>query len=336
MVWSKIKDGIAWRVRPLTNYLKRYKQVFIVQNYHRIFSGELNTEFDEGVFGGISQDYLYRQLKWLSKDYDIISEDDLVFCISNNSFPRKSLLLTFDDGYIDNYTLAYPLLLSLKMSAIFFISTKQFMERTLGWWDIISYSIKNTSKVKLSIDGNDFDLKGLPGRTAAIKKLLDKFYKMPASETFDLLEKLSLELSVDLPSHDIQSRELMDKNNLKDMIENGMFIGSHSNSHLVLSTLDYEEQDREVYVPKKVLESELGINVRSFAYPVGTSYSFDDKTKEMVRNHGYSFGFSFYSGVNDSKDIDPYDIKRTFRGLPYEGFLESFQNPYVFIKPKIT
>ena len=51
-----------------------------------------------------------------------------------------------DDGYIDNYTLAYPLLKVLNLPAIFFISTSLIEERHLGWWDIIDYMLKKSRK----------------------------------------------------------------------------------------------------------------------------------------------------------------------------------------------
>ncbi len=70
---QRIRDGLAWRMRPVTRYVSRYRPVFIVQNYHRLFRDTLATDFDEGVFGGISQEYFRRQLAHLARDYDVLT-----------------------------------------------------------------------------------------------------------------------------------------------------------------------------------------------------------------------------------------------------------------------
>lgn len=333
---ERIRDGLAWRMRPVARYLSRYRPVFVVQNYHRLFRDTLATDFDEGVFGGISQEYFRRQLAHLARDYDVLSEGEVIDCLGGKGrFPRKSLLLTFDDGYKDNYTLAYPVLRALRLPALFFIPTLSWSTRRLGWWDMIAWCVKKTTRRTVPIDGEDQPLRSATEKAAAVARLLRKFYRLPDAETRGLLDTLSRDLDVALPDAAVQSRELMTTAEIKEMLDHGMAVGAHTHSHKVLATLDRQAQDREIGTSKKLLEEGLGVTVRSFAYPVGTSYSFDDGTKALVRDHGFSLAFSFYSGVNDpAGGIDPYDIRRTFRGHPYAGFLESFREPYTHIRPK--
>uniref|UniRef100_I2Q326 Putative xylanase/chitin deacetylase n=1 Tax=Desulfovibrio sp. U5L TaxID=596152 RepID=I2Q326_9BACT len=333
---ERIRDGLAWRMRPVTRYVSRYRPVFIVQNYHRLFRDTLTTDFDEGVFGGISEEYFRRQLAHLARDYDVLTEREVIDCLGGKGrFPRKALLLTFDDGYKDNFTLAYPVLRDLHLPALFFIPTLPWSSRRLGWWDLIAWCVKKTDRPAVTIDGEARPLGTTAEKAAVIASLLRKFYRLPDAETRDLLETLSRDLDVALPDVAVQSRELMTTAEIREMIEHGMAVGAHTHSHKVLSTLDRETQDREIGTSKKLLEEGLGVTVRSFAYPVGTAHSFDDGTKKLVRDHGFSLAFSFYSGVNDpAGGIDPYDIRRTFRGHPYAGFLESFREPYTFIRPR--
>jgi peptidoglycan/xylan/chitin deacetylase (PgdA/CDA1 family) len=332
---DRIKDGVAWRIKPVIRHLNKYRRVFVVQNYHRIFQNNLHAYFDENLFCGMSQDYFYEQLRWFTKNYDILSEQDLLDCMKYNSFPRKSVMITFDDGYKDNHTLAYPVLRDLNVSAIFFIPTQQLLERRLGWWDVLSYYLKNTLHDHVSIDGAKHYIGDDVSRNRVKKLVLEIFYQRPLAETSGLLNEMSMELQVAPPGCDIQSNELMNLEDLIDLINNGMYIGAHTHSHNVLTTLDDASQAREIFLSKKHLESILDIEVRSFAYPVGSIYSFNERTKQMVQDQGFLLAFSFYSGVNIPSQIDPFDIKRTFRGLPYEGFLESYREPYNFIRPRV-
>ena len=113
--------------------------------YHRIRERTLRGNvFDDSVFGP-SQDEFAQQLTWLKKNNDILSEGELISLVRGEiSPPKRSVVLTFDDGYIDNYSLAFPVLKAFNVPAIFFIPTRSIEERSLGWWDLISYFIKSS------------------------------------------------------------------------------------------------------------------------------------------------------------------------------------------------
>jgi peptidoglycan/xylan/chitin deacetylase (PgdA/CDA1 family) len=64
-----------------------------------------------------------RQISYLSKNYNVIPLSDLYENIRTGNIKKKTLAITFDDGYLDNYTRAYPILKKYKVSASIFIST---------------------------------------------------------------------------------------------------------------------------------------------------------------------------------------------------------------------
>ena len=104
---------------------KLSRPMLIVFNYHRLYRGQIKTEYDEGVFGH-SEDTFIQQLRWLQKHFDLIGEASLIDSIKNGrAFKRRTAMLTFDDGYLDNYELAYPILSDLNIHAIFFVSCNQ-------------------------------------------------------------------------------------------------------------------------------------------------------------------------------------------------------------------
>ena len=108
--------------------------------YHRI-KGErfFESSFDDGVYVHNVMQFTEHML-WLKRKTTNLTEHELIDLVAGRVRPRGPYsVITFDDGYVDNYILAYPILKRLDIPAIFFIPTQCIEERRLGWWDIISY-----------------------------------------------------------------------------------------------------------------------------------------------------------------------------------------------------
>jgi peptidoglycan/xylan/chitin deacetylase (PgdA/CDA1 family) len=99
----------AWRrsTRPGT-------QISILL-YHRV-----NDELRDSVTVGIQQ--FDEQMKWVSRHYDVCTIDDVINGVVRSS-KRPVVSVTFDDGYLDNYTNAAPILRSHRVPCAFFVST---------------------------------------------------------------------------------------------------------------------------------------------------------------------------------------------------------------------
>ncbi len=85
----------------------------LVVNYHRLHrsSDRLRSRFDDGVFGPDVETFR-RQVEWLKSATTVLDEEGVLSLLSGKDLPRGSLLsaITFDDGYIDCYTLARSVL----------------------------------------------------------------------------------------------------------------------------------------------------------------------------------------------------------------------------------
>lgn len=90
------------------------------------------------------------QLDWLAKNgYETISLDDLLQSMAQRaSLPRRPIILTFDDGYDDNYTIAYPMLKKHGFSATFFIITDVVGHREYMSWEQIVDMSKNGMSIQ--------------------------------------------------------------------------------------------------------------------------------------------------------------------------------------------
>lgn len=308
------------------------KPELIVLNYHRIYDGRIQTDFDEGVFGHSSQIF-EEQVAWLSKNYNVLGESELIAFLNgqHRDISKPAAVITFDDGYIDNFTLAFPTLKKYGVPAIFFVPFTNIEQRELGWWDLAAWCIKRTEVAKINVDGQDVLLDSETSKRQAIKLVQNIFKAKDFEDTKDLIFELSSETQVALPSQDVQGQELMTWAQLSEMVENGMYIGSHTMTHRLLSRISNEDQDWEISTSKSCIEEKLKSQVRSIAYPVGQRESFNAHSMIASQAAGYDLAFSFYSGFYKNSLPERFDIKRVCLSDCRSLFVSELLAPGIFL-----
>lgn len=282
----------------------------LVLNYHRIRDpGRGETSFDDGVFDTDLETFR-QQMRWLKSATRVLSEEDLLRYSSGAELPSGVLCsaVTFDDGYIDCYTLARPVLEELGIRGIFFIPVEILATRRLGWWDIAAFLLKKSTQRSVRIDGATYLLG--ENHSHSLKHILDLFKLKDSGQTEGLLAKLSDACGVPLPSKDQQSAELMDWTHVCELRDAGHSIGSHAWSHRVLATLSAEDQSREILDSRQELRAMVGADIASFAYPVGGPQHFNEESVDLVREAGYQLAFTFNTGVTTLRVADRFRIPR--------------------------
>ncbi|MBC7539654.1 MAG: polysaccharide deacetylase family protein [Bacteriovorax sp.] len=290
----------------LLKTIKCNNQLMIL-NYHRLHDTNKNIYFDDGVYGPDAKRFKL-EMEWLKQETHIISEDELFDILYNNKkMNRACSMVTFDDGYVDNYNIAYPILKQLSIPAIYFIPTKHINERSLGWWDITAYLIKNTKLVKTHFRGKEIVFSD---KKKIIADIIIELKKMEASRVEGYINELSTSLKVPIPSLELQGNELMTWDQIKEVSQNGITIGSHTHEHVILSRQTLRDLRFQIKKSKDILEEKIGQEIRSISYPVGGYDHFDLETKKVSESLGFKIGFSFLTGVNRFENIDPFDVKR--------------------------
>jgi len=292
---------------PLRNKL-------IVLNYHRIRPQDspFTTDFDDGVYN-LNVDQFNRQIKWLKQNTLILSERELIDCCRDDIFipPKTSapcVMITFDDGYRDNYTLAFPILKQYEVPAILFVATQMVNTRQLPWWDVIAYLIKRCSKPVIGFNGQQFPMGDKKSEAIAFFHLLMK--KEQYEHTKYLLTDLSDACEVALPASDVQDREILTWEEIREMAETAVAVGSHTHTHRVLATINTSSQKEEMILSKLIIEEHIGRPVLSIAYPVGEPHNITKETAEIAASSGYVLGFTSNTGVNYWKSIERYTVRR--------------------------
>ena len=124
--------------------------VLLVLTYHRITERDGNRFYD-GVISATSRSFR-EQVLWLRQRMRVLTLHELDKRLqSRERWNEPVALLTFDDGYRDNFDVAVPTLKELNVPATFFIPTEFLESPKLPWWDHIAYVIKQTTRRRLEL-----------------------------------------------------------------------------------------------------------------------------------------------------------------------------------------
>jgi len=294
--------NIFWKFLPSGVY---------VFNYHRI--GDVTkTEFDRAVFS-CSVEALETHMVAIKNNFEIITSKQLRKIVHETSVIKKRYaIITFDDGYYDNYSEAFPVLKKHDIPGVFFLPTDFIDSKKVPWWDEIAYLLRNSTGQSYSLPEQSayFDLVESSIDTT-IQKIIYQAKRIDGINILDVLADIRDKFPKAHKKLQTEDNALfMNWLQAKEMSENGMEIGSHTLSHQILSQLTLDQQKREITTSKEVIENNIGQEVFSIAYPVGRYHCYTEESCQLSEEAGYIIGFNNEPGKNKTIN-NPYNINRT-------------------------
>jgi peptidoglycan/xylan/chitin deacetylase (PgdA/CDA1 family) len=228
--------------------------------------------------------------------------------------PPNPVAVTFDDGYLDGYERALPILKKHDCKAIFFIPTTQITQRRLYWWDRVAYVLKRSNRPRVRTEHPlplDINLEG--DRSREIHRVLRIIKHRPLDhELFfdDLCNAAGISWNRGV-ERVFADRLLMKWDHIRALRDAGMDVQSHTRTHRVLQTLTPAELADELRGSRIDLERELGCRVRTIAYPVGNPLSCSSPIRRAVADAGYELGFTNGTGPTPLwGELDKFNIRR--------------------------
>lgn len=313
-------------VRPIKRVLgKQIKNLFYLTNLHallkKIYKSKHPTILRYHSVGSdgelicnsisVSIKSFEKQVRYFSKNFNVVTMDVLIDCLSKKkNFPQNALVLTFDDGYADNY-LAAQILYKYGLTGLFYITAGCIESEEKFWIAEVRHLLGQTQQRQVSVP--------LPQQTftASLDTLEERVVAMDQLthhlKTVDVCrrEEIRALLRAQLGEVTAYPDDLMlTWGNLKDMAAMGMEIGGHTMTHANLPSAQPDEAWFEIAECKSTLEKRLGIKVSHFAYPNGGSVQhYNDRVKKQVKKAGFLSATTSHSGVVHH-DSDPFEIRR--------------------------
>jgi peptidoglycan/xylan/chitin deacetylase (PgdA/CDA1 family) len=282
-------------------YDARHRSVAILM-YHRVNS-------DPGCLGlSVAPELFSRQLRFLKERYRVISLGEAVSRLATGSLEGNDCAITFDDGYLDNYEIAAPLLAEQNLPATVFV-THDAIETGFFGWGTFDRTLMTATTRQLDLQEFGLGLHPLDGQEArkrAIVTLHKLLKQRPDSEKLAVVDFVVSRFGDGRAGE----RTMMNWSQLRELAAGGLVtIGAHTVTHPILSRVSPQQASREVCEGKRLIEAKLGRAVDYFAYPNGLPADIGPDVLQLVRESGYLGACTTIPGRN-AAGCDPLYLKR--------------------------
>jgi peptidoglycan/xylan/chitin deacetylase (PgdA/CDA1 family) len=262
----------------------------------------------------VSPEYLENFLKSKAKYYNFITLDDLYALSSvNKKIQKKFIIMTFDDGYLDNYEYALPIFDKLHIPFTVYISNSFPDKTSFLWWYIIEDIIQKNSHIVLS-NGKNFYCESKNEKEKLFLLLRSLVLKLDQNNLKDEFVNLFSNYEFDCESY---NNELcLSWNMVREMSENKYCtIGSHTMNHKTLNQLTDVQLEYEIIQGKQLLEKKVGKTINHFSYPFGTFNEISSREIEFMKKSNFNTGvYSFGGGINKNNIKNLFELPRMFFG----------------------
>ncbi len=284
-------------------WTRRLEQRLIILNYHRASGGDL-----------------LRHLLYLRRHYRLLHlETALEELYTSHEEEKRTrdqrtpLVLTFDDGYYDNYTDGFALARELQVPITVFLIPGYIESGDYFWWQEGTRLVRRAQVNEVTIEGRRYCLK-LPHERKDLAQAIDAHLLHAPSVAEREMFLTSVRMLLAVPSAVIPEEEPvlpLTWAEIQKMEESGwVSFGAHTMHHPILAYLsDHAEAQHEVEECRTLLSQQLGHEVRTFAYPVGQIQHIGAEVVDTVQRAGYDWAVTTMYGFNTPRS-NPYLLRR--------------------------
>jgi peptidoglycan/xylan/chitin deacetylase (PgdA/CDA1 family) len=284
----------------------RNNNLSIILAYHRILPKDSNDILfiQPGMY--VTVETFEKHMAFISKNFKILSLEDL----ADHHRLKNACMVTFDDGWADNYDYAFPILKKYGIPATIFLSTNLVGKKEWPWTDRIAYYIHSIPvnefvhtwkailrKIQLEYFGSDL---------SAQDKRIIREHVINYMKNLDNLMILSVMEELDKAMSNqkdclMKTGPWLTWDKVMEMMKAGISFGSHTHNHLILTRIPFQQAREEIALSQRILSEKMGKTVTTFCYPNG---DFNDDTMQIVEESGYKIAVTTRRGsINESSNL---------------------------------
>lgn len=292
----------------------------VVLMYHRVLTHDERGKTGSHPSIVVDCEAFSEQMATLKQRFKVLSLEEFSSRMENGiPFEDGSCLVTFDDGWRDNYMHALPILRQYGIPAVVFLPVNFIGTRRLFWQEYLTHlTVRAVMRVRQEPSqrgrlgelfaplglASVFDLRDRDPRPA-IMDLVRRHKNLSPSLINATLANVAEELGVQGEEY-AGLDSFLDWEQVLSMTREGIVFGGHGAEHRILTFVSLDEAWEEIGTAKQVIGDHLRASVRTFSYPNG-NYSQD--VAELVKKAGYQLAFTTKPGFVSCED-DCFTIRR--------------------------
>jgi len=283
----------------------------IIFTYHRIFPKQED-------WWSVSYTYpeeFEHQINFINKHFKVLSLKELLELSNNGKLftetYKRTAVITFDDGYKDNYIYAYPILKKYNIPATMFLATGFIDKNRVYWWDRVGYIFYHSQKKEIDLgDLGKFSLTSPNEKSNSLKRLLSKLKSLPDQTKEVIIDNLKKISKVEIP-FSLGKDLMLSWEEIQDMTLNHIEFGAHTVNHPILTNIPLEQAEKEIIKSKQILEAKLQKNIKAFSYPNGKEKDFNDDMIAILAKSGFEYAVTTIQGFIGKRNArNVYRLKR--------------------------
>lgn len=294
------------------------KERLTVLAYHRVGDYDLDTfpYFAPNISATTAM--FRRQMAYVAEHFNVIDLHTLRdYVRGQGELPDRPLLITFDDGYYDNYASAAPILREFNFPAVIFIVTGRMDDRGPLWWDEVAYYFHtaNTRTVTLPLIGQ-VSLVTPDEKGDAMYAYSEALKRLPEDEKRDYVAQLP-ELLGSAPLQPAAHQMFMNWDQVRELWADNIVSQPHTHTHPILTRIPLESVRHELETSAGRIKRETGHDAFAFAYPNGQPTDYSPDIMQIMRELNFDLGFTLSAGPMPRADIrqHPLQIRRVFLSM---------------------
>ena len=255
----------------------------------------------------VSPEFLDEFIRQQQKFYQFISMDELCLIKEGKlKLKKKFVVMTLDDGYLDNFELALPVFKKFNVPFIIFIASGLVDGNALLWWYNLEELILKNRIIRTG-DGKSYPCETREQKESTFLELRTKILEINPESFGQDLDKLLPEIAETADYCDLMmTREQISMISKEPLCT----IGSHTVRHLNLSNMSDEQVLEDILQNKQILKKITGKEISHFAYPFGTASEVGDKTAVIADKAGFKTITVAYGGSVRRQEFDLFNLKR--------------------------
>jgi peptidoglycan/xylan/chitin deacetylase (PgdA/CDA1 family) len=280
--------------------------------YHRVLTEKDLERYyvQPGMY--VRNDVFEQQMSYLRNNFRILPLSYLVDMWKDGVWDdsQRYCVITFDDGWLDNYRHAYPILLKYNIPATIFLPTSLIDTNHWFWPDSLGYIVRKCFSCPEEKSISLLYEKWPWMKSNKVKNIDDKIDSIiesvkawPDEEINRLIENITDMTDVTFPDE----RMLLNWQEVEEMSKSNISFGSHSASHAILTKLSIEKVRIEMQASLKTLREKNINHLPIFCYPNG---NYTEEIAELAKSAGYSAAVTTRFGVENSAPQKMFELKR--------------------------
>ncbi len=293
-------SGVLKSIQLMNNYSG------IILAYHRVLPKDSNdiAFIQPGMY--VTLETFKKHMAFISKRYQVINLHDIAGLYTT----KRACIVTFDDGWADNYTHAFPVLKKYAIPATIFLATNMVGTNQWPWPDRISYYIQTTSLDKFvdvmeaGLDEHGRERFKIDNFSRNKKNIVDDILgymkKLDHRKLITLMTHFDHEFYKQMESLN-EKRQWLTWEEVVEMSHHGIAFGAHTHNHVILTSVSLNDAREEIVTSRDILSRKLGSNIRSFNYPNG---DYNKALVNVLKDEGFTYAVTTRTGyIKESDDL---------------------------------